>query len=272
MSGNNGSSLIDGMQTAGVKAPAVFSAATEGGSGSASGAISGTASGTAAGVVAGAVSHTASGAVSGAASRPLAGPDASRNASLAGNSLLLHVCCGPCAVMPITRLLDEGFAVTAWFMNPNIQPLAEYLRRREAAAQCADRLGVPIIFADETWNITNWLRAVAGRDTAPARCAYCCESRIEAAFAFARQQGFAWVSSSLLYSRYQPHEVIKTAGEAQAAQKDAPGFAYRDFRSDWQEGIDRSKSMELYRQPYCGCVYSESDRYQKQLLRHIKGQ
>ena len=173
--------------------------------------------------------------------------------------------------MPITRLLDEGFAVTAWFMNPNIQPLAEYLRRRESAGQCAERLGVPIIFADETWNITNWLRAVAGRDTPPARCAYCCESRIEAAFAFARQQGFAWVSSSLLYSRYQPHEVIKAAGEALAAQTDAPGFAYRDFRTDWQAGIDRSKAMELYRQPYCGCVYSESDRYQKQLLRCIKG-
>ena len=173
--------------------------------------------------------------------------------------------------MPITRLLDEGFAVTAWFMNPNIQPLAEYLRRREAAGQCAERLGVPIIYADETWNITNWLRAVAGRDTPPARCAYCCESRMEAAFAFASQQGFAWVSSSLLYSRYQPHEVIKKAGETLAAPPGAPGFAYRDFRADWQAGIDRSKAMELYRQPYCGCVYSESDRYQKQLLRCIKG-
>ena len=146
-----------------------------------------------------------------------------------------------------------------------------YLRRREAAGQCAERLGVPIIYADETWDITNWLRAVAGRDTPPARCAYCCESRMQAAFAFARQQGFAWVSSSLLYSRYQPHKVIKAAGEQLAAQEGAPGFAYRDFRADWQEGIDRSKAMELYRQPYCGCVYSEAERYQKKLLRCIKG-
>ena len=233
MSGNNGSSLEYGA-AAGVETPAAFSAVP-------------------------------------LAASPMPCKPASPIASPAGNSLLLHVCCGPCAVMPITRLLDEGFAVTAWFMNPNIQPLAEYLRRREGAGQCAERLGVPIIFADESWNITNWLRAVAGRDTPPARCAYCCESRIQAAFAFARQQGFAWVSSSLLYSRYQPHEVIKTAGEALAAQSGAPGFAYRDFRADWQQGIDRSKSMELYRQPYCGCVYSESDRYQKQLLRCIKG-
>ena len=245
MSGNHGSSLTDNTQTAGVKTPAVFSAAI------------------ATGRTSGLVTSSASATTSGPASAP--------SNAMADNSLLLHVCCGPCAVMPITRLLDEGFAVTAWFMNPNIQPLAEYLRRREAAGQCAEHLGIPIIYADEMWNITNWLRAVAGRDTPPARCAYCCESRIEAAFAFARQQGYAWVSSSLLYSRYQPHEVIKTAGETLAAQPDAPGFAYRDFRSDWQAGIDRSKAMELYRQPYCGCVYSESDRYQKQLLRCIKG-
>ena len=185
------------------------------------------------------------------------------------NSLLLHVCCGPCAIMPITRLLDEGFAVTAWFMNPNIHPLAEYLRRREAAGQCAERLGVPIIYADETWDVTSWLRAVAGRDTPPARCAYCCESRMEAAFAFAAQQGFAHVSSSLLYSRYQPHDVIRAAGERLATQNGAPRFIYRDFREDWQEGIDRSKDMELYRQPYCGCIYSEADRYRKKLARCI---
>ena len=240
MSGNNGSSLKYGT-AAGVETPAAFSA-----------------------------QHSP--ADSAPAGSALAGAiDAASAATLPANSLLLHVCCGPCAVMPITRLLDEGFAVTAWFMNPNIQPLAEYLRRREAAGQCAERLGVPILYADETWNITNWLRAVAGRDTPPARCAYCCESRMQAAFAFARQQGFAWVSSSLLYSRYQPHEVIKAAGEQLAAQNGAPGFAYRDFRADWQEGIDRSKSMELYRQPYCGCVYSEAERYQKKLLRCIKG-
>lgn len=181
-------------------------------------------------------------------------------------SLLLHVCCGPCAIMPITRLLDEGFAVTAWFMNPNVQPLAEYLRRREAAGECAARLGVDILYADETWDIAAWLRAVAGRDEAPARCAYCCESRVEAAFAKAASLGFAWVSTSLLYSRYQPHEVIAAAGRRLAAPS-GPGFVYHDFRTDWQAGIDRSKDWGLYRQPYCGCVYSEADRYRKKLER-----
>lgn len=168
--------------------------------------------------------------------------------------------------MPITRLLDEGYALTAWFMNPNVQPLAEYLRRREAAAQCAERLGVEILYADAAWDITAWLRAVAGRDEAPARCAWCCESRVEAAFAEAASLGFAHFSTSLLYSRYQPHESIASAGRTLAKQG-GPRFVYRDFRTDWQTGIDRSREWGLYRQPYCGCVYSEADRYRKQLER-----
>lgn len=182
------------------------------------------------------------------------------------NSLLLHVCCGPCAAMPVKRLKDQGFTVTAWFMNPNIQPLAEYLRRREAAAECAQKHDIRILFDDDAWDLTRWLRAVAGRDTAPARCTFCCENRIEATWAKARELGFVWFSSSLLYSRYQPHDMIAAAGR-RLAIKGGPAFFYQDFRTDWQAGIDLSKEWELYRQPYCGCVYSEAERYHKKLLR-----
>ena len=183
--------------------------------------------------------------------------------------LLLHMCCGPCAIMPITRFLEQGYAVTGWFMNPNVHPLAEYLRRREAALQCAAYFGIPIVCADETWNITNWLRAVQGRDTPPVRCKYCCESRVEAAFAWAIESGFDCVSTSLLYSVYQPHEVIRACGMRLAAETNRE-FLYQDFRNDWQTGIDRCKEIGLYRQPYCGCVYSEADRYQKKLQRCMK--
>lgn len=197
------------------------------------------------------------------------GPDAgaaqSGAAPKGGPALLLHVCCGPCAVMPVLRLREMGYAVTMWFMNPNIHPLEEYLRRREAAIQCAGELDVPIVCADETWNITAWLRAVNGRDTPPKRCAYCCESRLEAAFATARALGFSFFSSSLLYSRYQPHDVLRKAG-TRLSHTGGPAFVYKDFRTDWQEGIDRSRAMQLYRQPYCGCIYSEAERHAKKLL------
>ena len=177
--------------------------------------------------------------------------------------------------MPVKRLQDEGFTVTAWYMNPNIQPLTEYLRRREAAEECAARLGIGLICQDDTWDLVAWLRSVAGRDLPPQRCAWCCGSRMQAAVAYARANGYAHVSSSLLYSRYQPHDVIRAAGEQAAAAEGAPlsrgpRFVYRDFRTDWQAGIDLSREWGVYRQPYCGCVYSEAERYDKKLQRLIK--
>ena len=81
-----------------------------------------------------------------------------------------------------------------------------------------------------------------------------------------RLSGFRLGQHQSLYSRYQPHEVIAAAGRRLAAPS-GPGFVYRDFRTDWQAGIDRSKDWGLYRQPYCGCVYSEADRYRKKLER-----
>ncbi|MDR2574437.1 MAG: epoxyqueuosine reductase QueH [Desulfovibrio sp.] len=185
-----------------------------------------------------------------------------------GARLLLHVCCGPCAVMPILRCREEGFLVTAWFMNPNIQPLTEYLRRREAAQQACAELNVELLCADEEWDIAVWLRKAAGRDAKPARCAFCCENRINAAFVKAGELGMPFFSSSLLYSRHQPHKVIATAGlRLTWKNPGGPVFLYRDFREEWQAGIERSRELGLYRQSYCGCVYSEAERHAGRLAK-----
>ena len=178
--------------------------------------------------------------------------------------LLLHVCCGPCSLVPVRFFMDAGHELALYFHNPNIQPLTEYLKRREAACAVAQQYGLPIVCDDASWNITNWLRSVQGNDVPPGRCHFCCASRVEASFAYAREHGFEGVSTSLLYSIYQPHEAIADAGRRLAAQTGI-AFVYEDFRTGWQQGIDLSKEMELYRQPYCGCVYSEAERYQKKL-------
>ena len=198
-----------------------------------------------------------------------------------GRRLLLHVCCGPCSIMPTRRLQDEGFEVTAWYHNPNIQPLSEYLRRREAVLECADRAGIAVICDDAAWNLTAWLRAVQGRDTPPQRCDYCCRSRVAAAWEYAAANGFDAFSTSLLYSRYQPHDTIAAEGARLSGQDmpavpgapqamPGPRFIYRDFREDWQAGIDISREWGVYRQPYCGCVYSEAERYAKKLARLVE--
>lgn len=171
--------------------------------------------------------------------------------------VLLHVCCGPCGLYPLARLRGEGIEVTGFFFNHNIHPYQEYLRRRDAALQMAELEGMELLLQDE-YCLEEFLAAVAAEPD--ARCGYCYASRLDAAAAAASKGGFDAFTSSLFYSRYQNHDLMRQKAEA-AAEKYAIAFLYRDFRPGWQEGIRRSKELELYRQQYCGCIYSEKERY-----------
>ncbi|WP_027186229.1 epoxyqueuosine reductase QueH [Desulfovibrio inopinatus] len=181
--------------------------------------------------------------------------------------ILLHMCCGPCSVTVIDRLKQAGFAVTGLFYNPNIHPLTEYLKRRDGAAQAAEALGINIIFRDEPTGPQLFLRDVAHRES--NRCFYCYSLRIKQTRNIAAHGHFDCFTTTLLYSRYQKHEMIQDVCRDAAAGSPV-AFHYEDFRDGWQEGIDRSKAMGLYRQPYCGCIYSEYERYEKQLKKRIR--
>ena len=166
--------------------------------------------------------------------------------------------------MPAMRLQAAGYRLVGLFRNPNIHPLAEYLRRRESAVECARRLGMELII-DDDWDLAAWLeeRLPLARD--PGRCRECVGSRLKSTFETAKKMGFPYFSSSLLYSRYQPHDYLAALGRELSSASDSL-FVYGDFRKDWQEGVDVSKDWGLYRQPYCGCVFSESERYAKKFL------
>jgi Uncharacterized protein conserved in bacteria len=184
--------------------------------------------------------------------------------------VLVHLCCGPCGIMPVTRLLDEGLDVAGIFYNPNIHPLMEYLRRRESAVAAAGKLSIELMLPDAhdagAWNLERWLAAVHDAAEVPAgpgstdRCDFCYRDRLLVAAREAKRNGFDAFTTSLLYSRMQRHEAIKAQAE-QVAEQVGVAFLYRDFRGDWQEGIDRSKAWDLFRQNYCGCVYSEAERF-----------
>ena len=176
--------------------------------------------------------------------------------------LLLHVCCGPCAIVPAREFLRAGHEVTGWFHNPNIHPLAEYLRRREGALQMAEKSGIPMLSPGTVpaYDPETWRRAALA--FADGRCAYCRESRFAALAAKTREMGFDAFSSSLLYSRRQNHEGMKQAGE-KAARIEGAAFLYRDFRPLWHEGIAASKQLGIYRQRWCGCLFSEKERNAK---------
>jgi len=171
--------------------------------------------------------------------------------------VLLHTCCGPCALYPLTTLRSEEIEVTGFFYNHNIHPYQEFARRRDAAQQMADQEGMPLIVRDE-YRLEEFLANVAAEPD--KRCGYCYASRLDAVAAAAKEGGFDAFTSSLFYSRYQNHDLMREKAE-EAAAKQGISFLYRDFRPGWQEGIRRSKESGLYRQQYCGCIYSEKERY-----------
>lgn len=175
--------------------------------------------------------------------------------------LLLHICCGPCAITTLTTLRDQGFAVTGLFYNPNIHPLTEYAKRRDGCLEVAERLGVTVIVKDDEYDPKAWFRDVAQRET--NRCFHCYARRLERTAAIARKGGFDGFSTTLLYSRHQKHEVIAGLGRDMATK--ATPFVYHDFRQGWSEGIETSKAWGVYRQQYCGCLYSENERYARLL-------
>ncbi len=179
--------------------------------------------------------------------------------------ILLHVCCGPCAIVPVLRLREQGFEVTGLFANPNIHPLSEYLRRREAMVECAKKLELPMLWRDDVWNIQTWTHIASNlQASGQNRCAYCYASRLDICAAMTKKHGFDAFCSSLLYSRHQNHEQIVNSAK-EAAKNSNVDFFYADFRDEWQKGIDLSKKFELYRQNYCGCIYSEAERFSKKL-------
>ncbi len=173
-------------------------------------------------------------------------------------NVLLHICCAPCAIYPIQELRSGGMDVTGFFFNHNIHPYQEYRKRLETVREYAAMVELEVLYRDE-YRLEEFLGAVAGKPD--ERCLYCYASRLEVAAAEAARRGFDAFSTTLLYSRYQKHEVIAELGR-RLAEKYGVTFHYADFRSGWQKGIDISRKLGLYRQQYCGCIYSEKERYQ----------
>lgn len=173
--------------------------------------------------------------------------------------ILLHICCGPCACYPVERLQSLGEGVTGYWYNHNIHPLTEYRKRLGAAEDLARHLSIEMI-VDDDYDLESFLAEVA--HDPGSRCAYCYRSRLRKAAVAARENGFSHFSSTLLYSRYQNHDLIRSIAEA-VSESTGVAFHYADYREGWQEGIRRSRELGLYRQQYCGCIYSEKERYRQ---------
>ncbi len=179
------------------------------------------------------------------------------DAMLGTMKILLHICCAPCSIVSIDRLREEGHELHGFWYNPNVQPWTENEKRRTAVETYSSRVNLPVIWRNE-YRLQEFLRMVAFRET--ERCRLCFRMRLAAAANVAKRGKFDAFTTSLLYSKTQPHELLIEVAEAVGKEAGVP-FLYRDFRPGWQEGIARSKQEGLYRQQYCGCIYSEKDRY-----------
>ena len=173
--------------------------------------------------------------------------------------LLLHTCCGPCAIYPIQVLRDEGMEVMGYFYRHNIHPYTECVRRQETLQAYADDCGFKVIVQDG-YDVEGFLRDIVFREA--DRCRICYHRRLTATALVAKKGKFNGFSTTLLYSKFQNHAAIREIGEAVATATGVP-FHYHDFREGWQTGVTESKRLGMYRQQYCGCIYSEKERYFK---------
>jgi len=173
--------------------------------------------------------------------------------------ILLHVCCAPCAIYPRQVLTDQGMTVMGYFHQRNIHPWQECLRRREAVEQYSELTGMRVIY-QEAYDPETFLRAVVFREA--DRCTYCYHDRLQATARLAKRGQFDYFTSTLLYSKFQKHDLIRQIGEAEGRAAGVP-FYYHDFREGWKQGIEESRRLNLYRQQYCGCLYSEKERFYK---------
>ncbi len=173
--------------------------------------------------------------------------------------ILLHICCAPCAIYPVSRLQADGHAVTGFFYNPNIHPYREYQLRLDTVKEYALLSGVELGVRDD-YDLEGYLGRVLGRGT--GRCEQCYRMRLDVAAAETRSRGLPAFTTSLLYSKYQKHDAIRGVAE-EMAQEHGVGFLYEDYRRGWNVGISESRRLNLYRQQYCGCIFSERERYQK---------
>lgn len=174
------------------------------------------------------------------------------------DKVLLHICCGPCASYPVPRLREEGFELMGYFGNPNIHPFTEYQKRKESLKDYAEKVGLKLVFEPD-YRPMDYFQSITYRES--RRCMLCYQIRLEAAARIARKGKFDYYTTTLLVSKYQKHELIREIGEAIGEKYEIP-FLYRDFREGFRQTGSIAREMGLYRQQYCGCLYSEMERYQ----------
>ncbi len=186
---------------------------------------------------------------------------------------MLHLCCAPCSTYVI-ELLKGDFEVTGYFYDPNIHPEEEYLRRLREMEIYAARVGLPLFAAE--YDCELWFQLTQGWEWAPEggeRCSICYRLRLRRTASFAAQGGFDYLATVLSISPRKAAARINQIG-LELAREHGLTFYAADFkkRDGFKKSVELSKKYDLYRQDYCGCLYSLRDRRRVQALRELNGE
>ena len=190
-------------------------------------------------------------------------------------NILFHICCSNCATYPFKMLREENHNLTGFWFNPNIHPFEEYGLRFDSLKLLEDRWLMDICYAEEyspdeyfslfDMNAHDAQDFISGGSgikenlKSPQRCKACYALRLEKTAEEAGKRGFEAFSSTLLISPFQDFDQIVTLG-MELAGRYGISFFYRDFRPFFRDSVVLSKELGLYRQKYCGCIFSKAER------------
>lgn len=177
-------------------------------------------------------------------------------------TLLLHACCAPCSSAVLERL-GINFKITILYYNPNITEKEEYKKRLEEIHRFVNNINTKnkIDVIDGRYNPEEFFDMAAGLEAEPERgkrCYKCYKMRLEETAKLASEKGFDYFTTTLSLSPYKNSHWINEIGEVLDRQYE-PKYLYCDFKkkNGYQRSIELSKKYNLYRQDYCGCIYSK---------------
>ena len=172
-------------------------------------------------------------------------------------SVIVHCCCAHCAAYTVNYWRQQGYEVSALWYNPNIHPYLEHQHRLEAMKSLAKETNLLLVVVD-SYDIVDYFRQVVGHEA--ERCQFCFRLRLAKTAEKALETGSSAFTTTLLISPHQKHELIREIGNELARERGVE-FLYADLRKHYSDSRRLTKGRDLYRQQYCGCVYSEWERY-----------
>ncbi|MFA6586619.1 MAG: epoxyqueuosine reductase QueH [Bacilli bacterium] len=195
-------------------------------------------------------------------------------------TLFLHACCGPCLTYPLSALLPY-FDVTVGYFNPNIQPLSEYYKRRDTLLSFVSRYGkdrgqdISVVLPEEDFEKYR-LSFLDRKDDAEGGevCLRCHRYRMELAYQYASSHHFDYFTTVMTVSSKKPSREINEIGEELSRKFPGTKYLFSDFKKENGQllGIRIAKAYSLYRQDYCGCLFSLAEREKEKRNRSRNGE